>query len=52
MADLGLTHVALPVREIDVSLTFYAKYARMRLSSPIRMVISLNSLLVRKSPPL
>jgi catechol 2,3-dioxygenase-like lactoylglutathione lyase family enzyme len=27
--DVGLTHVALPVRDVDASATFYARYARM-----------------------
>jgi catechol 2,3-dioxygenase-like lactoylglutathione lyase family enzyme len=31
MADLGLTHVALPVTSIDASVAFYEKYARMKL---------------------
>lgn len=29
MADLGLTHVALSVRDLDASAAFYEKYARM-----------------------
>ena len=29
MSDIGLTHVALPVRSIDASVAFYAKYANM-----------------------
>ncbi len=29
MADLGLTHVALPVTSLDRSISFYAKYAKM-----------------------
>ena len=29
MADLGLTHVALPVTSIEASVAFYAKYAGM-----------------------
>ena len=31
MADLGFTHVALPVTEIDRSVAFYAKYAGMQV---------------------
>ena len=31
MADVGLTHVALPVTEIERSVAFYAKYAGMRV---------------------
>lgn len=31
MADLGFTHVALPVRDIDASVAFYAKYAAMKV---------------------
>jgi catechol 2,3-dioxygenase-like lactoylglutathione lyase family enzyme len=31
MSDLGLTHVALPVSNLDVSIVFYAKYARMQV---------------------
>lgn len=30
MTDRGLTHVALPVRDMEASLAFYAKYAGMR----------------------
>jgi lactoylglutathione lyase len=29
MADLGLTHVAFSVRDVDASIAFYEKYARM-----------------------
>lgn len=29
MSDLGLTHVALPVRSLDASVAFYARYANM-----------------------
>ena len=31
MADLGLTHVALPVTDIERSVAFYAKYAGMQV---------------------
>jgi len=31
MADVGLTHVALPVTDIDASVAFYAAYARMKV---------------------
>jgi catechol 2,3-dioxygenase-like lactoylglutathione lyase family enzyme len=31
MADVGLTHVALPVRDLEASLAFYARYARMEV---------------------
>ncbi len=31
MSDLGLTHVALPVSNMDESITFYSKYARMQV---------------------
>jgi catechol 2,3-dioxygenase-like lactoylglutathione lyase family enzyme len=31
MFDLGLTHVALPVRDVDLSIAFYAQYARMQV---------------------
>ena len=30
MSDIGLTHVALPVRSLDASVAFYARYARMQ----------------------
>lgn len=30
MSDLGLTHVALTVRDLERSLPFYARYGRMR----------------------
>lgn len=29
--DVGLTHIALPVRNIDKTAAFYAKYANMRI---------------------
>ena len=31
MSDLGLTHIALPVTDVETSIAFYAKYARMRV---------------------
>jgi predicted lactoylglutathione lyase len=31
MSDLGLTHVALPVSNLEKSLEFYAKYADMKV---------------------
>ncbi len=31
MSDVGLTHVALPVRDLEVSVDFYARYARMEV---------------------
>lgn len=31
MVDRGLTHVALPVHDLEASLTFYAKYAGMEV---------------------
>ena len=34
MSDLGRTHIALPVANIEASLAFYAKYARMRVVHP------------------
>ena len=29
MADLGLTHIALPTSNLEASIAFYAQYARM-----------------------
>lgn len=29
MTDLGLTHIALPVTDLEASVAFYSKYARM-----------------------
>ncbi len=29
MTDLGLTHIALPVIDVEASVAFYSKYARM-----------------------
>jgi catechol 2,3-dioxygenase-like lactoylglutathione lyase family enzyme len=31
MSDVGLTHVALPVRDISASITFYASFAGMQV---------------------
>ena len=31
MRDLGLTHIALPVADVDKSVAFYASYARMQV---------------------
>ena len=31
MADIGLTHVALPARDLEASVAFYRKYARMEV---------------------
>lgn len=31
MADVGLTHVALPARDLERSIDFYARYARMQV---------------------
>jgi catechol 2,3-dioxygenase-like lactoylglutathione lyase family enzyme len=31
MFDFGLTHIALPVSDLDTSIAFYAKYARMQV---------------------
>ena len=31
MADIGLTHVALPARDLEASIAFYRKYARMEV---------------------
>jgi catechol 2,3-dioxygenase-like lactoylglutathione lyase family enzyme len=31
MPDIGLTHIALPVEDVDASIKFYAKYAGMQV---------------------
>jgi len=31
MSDIGLTHIALPVSDLEKSLEFYAKYADMKV---------------------
>jgi catechol 2,3-dioxygenase-like lactoylglutathione lyase family enzyme len=31
MADIGLTHIALPVRSLATSIAFYGRYADMRV---------------------
>jgi catechol 2,3-dioxygenase-like lactoylglutathione lyase family enzyme len=31
MNDIGLTHIALPVTDVDKSIAFYDKYARMQV---------------------
>ena len=35
MSDVGLTHIALPVTNMEASLTFYATYAHMRVASTV-----------------
>jgi catechol 2,3-dioxygenase-like lactoylglutathione lyase family enzyme len=42
MSDLGLTHVALPVRSLDASVAFYAKYAAMQTVHRRRGVVWLS----------
>jgi catechol 2,3-dioxygenase-like lactoylglutathione lyase family enzyme len=32
--DLGLTHIALPVTDVDRSIQFYAVYAQMQVIRP------------------
>lgn len=31
MSDLGLTHIALPAGDLDESIAFYSRYARMQV---------------------
>jgi catechol 2,3-dioxygenase-like lactoylglutathione lyase family enzyme len=31
LSDVGLTHVALPVSDLDASIAFYARYAQMQV---------------------
>jgi len=31
VSDVGLTHVALPARDLDASLAFYARYAKLEV---------------------
>ncbi len=31
LCDVGLTHIALPARDLDASIAFYARYARMQV---------------------
>jgi catechol 2,3-dioxygenase-like lactoylglutathione lyase family enzyme len=31
LSDVGLTHVALPVRSLDATVSFYERYARMQV---------------------
>ena len=31
MPDIGLTHIALPVRSLDASIAFYGRYGHMRV---------------------
>jgi len=31
MADVGLTHIALPVKDVEQSISFYATYAEMQV---------------------
>lgn len=35
MSDLGFTHIALAVTNVDASISFYAKYAQMTYHNPI-----------------
>jgi len=34
MTDVGLTHIALPVSDVDRTIEFYSKYACHASSSP------------------
>ncbi|HNB73045.1 MAG TPA: VOC family protein [Acidobacteriota bacterium] len=31
MIDIGLTHIALPVTDVEASIAFYARYAKMQV---------------------
>jgi len=44
MSDLGLTHIALPVRSLEASAAFYETYARMQVVHRRHSVIWLSDL--------
>ena len=42
MSDLGLTHIALPARDLERSIDFYARYAQMQVVHRRRGVVWLS----------
>jgi lactoylglutathione lyase len=44
MSDLGLTHIALPVRSLAASVAFYETYARMQVVHRRHSVVWLSDL--------
>lgn len=44
MADLGLTHIALPVSDLDASVAFYSRYASMKVIHRRHDVVWLSDL--------